>query len=96
MNWLRPYRKAIAGAISSALAAGFTALASVLPDGIATDEWSIIATATLMGAIGGAGLVYVAPANKPRDERGDIDTGYLLAIVTLIGVILLLFGVRFR
>lgn len=71
MNW-RQYRKAIAGAVSSALAAGFTALSSVLPDGITADEWGIIATATLMGAIGGAGIVYVAPRNQlPVSEASD-------------------------
>jgi len=65
VKWLAPYWKAAAGAIASALAGGFTALASVLADGITADEWEIVATATLMGAIGGAGIVYIGPANKP-------------------------------
>jgi len=64
-EWWATRKKAVAGGISSALAAGFTALASVLPDGITADEWEIVATATIMGAIGGSGIVYFSPANKP-------------------------------
>jgi len=89
LKFLSPYKKAIAGG----LAAGLTALIAVMDEGVTAQEWGGI----LIAVVGGTGLVYIAPKNKPApvaDERGD---AYVYAMLTVIavGVALLLFRVRF-
>jgi hypothetical protein len=88
---LAPYHKAIFGG----LAAGVVAVLSALDGGVTAKEWGGIALAVL----GGAGVVYVAPKNVPAPvagERGDMDAGLMLMVLTFVGVVLLLFGVTFR
>lgn len=59
MDKLAPYSKAVAGAFVG----GLTALATGLADGVVEPvEWVAVALATILGT----GIVYAAPANKPK------------------------------
>lgn len=45
----------------------------------------------------GAALGLTAASNvKPKGEAGNVDVLLLLAVLTLVGVLLLLFGVKFK
>lgn len=65
MNWAR-YKKAMAGAAASGVAAAATAYVSVLADGVTGDEWRGIASAFVLAALGGGGIVAAAPKNAVK------------------------------
>lgn len=57
-----------------------------------------VATAPEVLAYIGIGIGATAASNTQArtNERGSVDAGGAIAIVTLIGVVLLLFGIRFH
>lgn len=90
MSKISPYYKAIAGFVGAAIVAYF----GVQAGGVTGQEWLEI----LVAGIGGSGLVYAAPKNTPRAPKGDagnVDVLLLLSVLTFVGVLLLLFRVRF-
>jgi len=90
LSKLNTVRKALAGGVSAAIAAG----ALLINDGLTRDEWLQIAGALVVGFLG----VFFAPANKTKPtppvdpERGDVGVGELLLIVAVILLVLLSLG----
>jgi hypothetical protein len=90
VKFLTRYNKAILGG----LAVGLTALSQVSDGGVTAQEWLGVVLATL----GAGGVVWGVPnaTKPPAGERGDMDAGLMLMVLTFVGVVLLLFGVTFR
>jgi hypothetical protein len=55
----------VAKAIAAAIAAGGTALATAIPDGVSAGDWVKVVTAALVAGV----VTWAAPANKPRAGR---------------------------
>lgn len=85
---MKNYSKAIAGFVAAAI----VAFLGAQDGGVTGQEWLQI----LLAGLGGSGLVFVAPKNKPsaKDQRGGVDSALLLLVATFLGVVLLLFRVR--
>lgn len=85
------YWKALGGFVSGAIVAYLGAT----DGGVTGPEWLKI----LGAGLGGAVMVAAAPKNRPRGKHaqgGQVDLGLALLVVVTIGVVLLLFGIRFR
>lgn len=78
--------KAAAGFVAGAIVAYLGAK----DGGVTSQEWLQV----VLAGLGGSGLVYVAPKNKPKGQRGAADIGLGLLVVAVIGIVLLLFGVH--
>jgi len=88
---VKNYSKAIAGFVAAAI----VAFLGATDGGVTASEWLTV----LAAGIGGSGLVFVAPKNKPSGKHaqdGYADVGLALLVVAVIGIVLLLFGVKFR
>jgi len=87
---VKNYSKAIAGFVAAAI----VAFLGATDGGVTAQEWLQV----LLAGIGGSGLVYAFPKNKPsgrHNQAGYADVGLALLVVAVIGIVLLLFGVRF-
>jgi hypothetical protein len=83
------YWKALAGFV----AAGLVAYLGCQDGGVTGQEWGQV----LLAALGGSGLVLVSPKNvkAAKGEGGQADVGLILLCLTFVGVVLLLFRVKF-
>jgi len=90
MTKLSPYYKALAGF----LAAAIVAYLGATDGGVTQQEWLKI----LLAGLGGTGLVFIAPKNKPkgarRNDAGHVDVGLILLVAVLVFVLLLFFRVH--
>ena len=91
---LKPYFKAAGAAIVCAAAY----LVGVVPAEGGLGDVSVVQWLGLIVFMGGAyGLTFHLPyvSTKPTDERGAADVTLALLVGTFVGVVLLLFGIRF-
>ena len=79
-----PYWKAGAGFVAAAI----VAFLGAQDGGVTGQEWLTI----VLAGLGGSGLVYIAPKNRPKGEGGYADVGFLLLLATFVMVLLMFLG----